>query len=295
MDHPRDLFLMINHFRDQMTEHLIGIGHSMGANNLVNLSMMHPRLFTTMILVESAMLDFFNPSVHAIARNSLTRREQWPNREAALKSHKNSPFYRTWDPRVFDRWIQYGLMQDSKAGSSAVTLATPKEREVVYFVRPEPERIDNARLANANGLPWDPLRLLTSDELVDTQNRLPRLLPGALFVHGERMTPRHIADARMTSVGTHPEGSGGVERGRAKEISMPDGDHFLPFIHVKELAEAAAPWIVRELKWADDEEAKEVKLMKDMGPDGQAVFTDEVRHLILKSAFPKPKERMSRL
>ncbi len=30
MDHARDLLFMINHFRDQMSRPLIGIGHSMG-------------------------------------------------------------------------------------------------------------------------------------------------------------------------------------------------------------------------------------------------------------------------
>jgi hypothetical protein len=30
MDHPRDLFLMINHFRDQMPRPIVGLGHSFG-------------------------------------------------------------------------------------------------------------------------------------------------------------------------------------------------------------------------------------------------------------------------
>lgn len=33
-DHPRDLLHMINHFRNQMPRPLVGIGHSMGGNNL---------------------------------------------------------------------------------------------------------------------------------------------------------------------------------------------------------------------------------------------------------------------
>lgn len=32
MDHARDLFLMINHFREQMPRPLVGIGHSFGGN-----------------------------------------------------------------------------------------------------------------------------------------------------------------------------------------------------------------------------------------------------------------------
>lgn len=30
MDHPRDLLLLINHFRDQMPRPLVGVGHSFG-------------------------------------------------------------------------------------------------------------------------------------------------------------------------------------------------------------------------------------------------------------------------
>lgn len=32
MDHSRDLFLMINHFRDQMPRPIVGLGHSFGGN-----------------------------------------------------------------------------------------------------------------------------------------------------------------------------------------------------------------------------------------------------------------------
>lgn len=39
MDHARDLFLMINHFRDQMPRPLVGIGHSMGGNIMYVLEM----------------------------------------------------------------------------------------------------------------------------------------------------------------------------------------------------------------------------------------------------------------
>ena len=33
-DHPRDLLHMINHFRKEMPRPLVGIGHSMGGNNV---------------------------------------------------------------------------------------------------------------------------------------------------------------------------------------------------------------------------------------------------------------------
>ena len=101
---------MVNHFREHMKRPLIGIGHSMGGNNLVNLSIMHPRLFTSLILIDPVIAR--TPSAQgnfAPARLSAKRRDRWPSREAAAASFKRSKFYQTWDPRVLDLWIKYGL------------------------------------------------------------------------------------------------------------------------------------------------------------------------------------------
>ncbi|KAL2049324.1 hypothetical protein ABVK25_010421 [Lepraria finkii] len=51
-DHSRDLLHMVNHFRSQMTRPIVGIGHSCCGTQLVNLSLIHPRLFTTLILYD---------------------------------------------------------------------------------------------------------------------------------------------------------------------------------------------------------------------------------------------------
>ena len=103
---------MINHFRQHMKRPLIGVGHSMGGNNLVNLSIMHPRLFTTLIMIDPVIqrrIFAAGNGIYSPAKASTLRREIWPSREEAAKKLKRSKFYQKWDPRVLDLWLKYGL------------------------------------------------------------------------------------------------------------------------------------------------------------------------------------------
>ena len=118
IDHARDLLHVTNHFRQQMPRPLIGIGHSMGGNQLysplpprptfltqiyshhspshrVNLSLMHPRLFTTLVLLDPVIQSqsvVAPPSEPNVARASTFRRDLWPSRAAAAASFAKSPF-----------------------------------------------------------------------------------------------------------------------------------------------------------------------------------------------------------
>ncbi|KAI0543193.1 hypothetical protein GGR58DRAFT_451075 [Xylaria digitata] len=62
-DHARDLLYMTNVFRAEMPRPIIGIGHSFGGSILTCLSLIHARLFSTLILLD--------PVIH---RSLLTRR-----------------------------------------------------------------------------------------------------------------------------------------------------------------------------------------------------------------------------
>jgi pimeloyl-ACP methyl ester carboxylesterase len=114
LDHSRDLLNMVNLFRDQMPRPIIGVGHSMGGCQLANLALLHPRLFETLILIDPviqgkvSLLGNVSP-----AAASAKRRDRWPSREEALESFKKSKFYQTWDSRVLDRWVQYGLRDEA--------------------------------------------------------------------------------------------------------------------------------------------------------------------------------------
>ncbi|OCL07032.1 toxin biosynthesis protein-like protein [Glonium stellatum] len=110
LDHPRDLLHMVNHFRSQMPRPIIGLGHSMGGQNLVNLALIHQRLFETLILIDPVIQRFSSAlGNYAPANASAFRRDRWPSRAAAAEAFKKNKFYQAWDARVLDRWIKYGL------------------------------------------------------------------------------------------------------------------------------------------------------------------------------------------
>jgi pimeloyl-ACP methyl ester carboxylesterase len=165
---------MINQFRAEISRPIIGIGHSMGGAQLVQLALIHPRLFESLILVDPVIQGFTAAQGNiSPARSSAFRRDIWPSREAAATAFKKSKFYQTWDPRVLELWIEHGLRElptqiypDMPADIPAkdtsksappvtteptvapqparpVTLKTTKHQEVFTFVRPNFPPDDN--------------------------------------------------------------------------------------------------------------------------------------------------------
>lgn len=102
-----DVLAMINMYRDEMPSPLVGFGHSLGAMALVQLSNMHPQLFSSLILVdplfepETAMTGVNMPAPGDVADLI------WKDDSQAMQ-YARTRFAR-WDPRVLQRWKQFGL------------------------------------------------------------------------------------------------------------------------------------------------------------------------------------------
>lgn len=136
----------------------------MGGAQLAYLASLHPRLFESLVLIDPVIQRTVSVQGNVSpAHASAQRRDRWPSREEAAKSMLRNKFYQAWDPRVFDRWIQYGLRDlptqlypESSATPGAipatvtseptatpaapkpkeVTLTTTKHQEVMTFLRP---------------------------------------------------------------------------------------------------------------------------------------------------------------
>ena len=287
-DHARDLLHMVNNFRKEMPRPLVGIGHSMGANNLINLSLLHPRLLSALVLIDptvgkswakrnaSSKRSSANPN--QATRSSTYRRDKWPSRAEAAVALRQSKFYQSWDPRVFDRWIRYGLrdlptatyptMTDAEASSKRekpVTLSTSKHQEVFTFWRPNytspfsPSGEVTVNRAYAPDL--DPtaesIYPFYRPEPNTTLDRLPHLRPPSFCIFGEHspVCPPENRKAIMERAGTGVGGSGGAAEGKVKGYVLPEGGHLMPMERVDELAETAAGWLVEELeRWRKGEE-----------------------------------------
>ncbi|KAL2822283.1 Alpha/beta hydrolase family-domain-containing protein [Aspergillus cavernicola] len=262
-DHSRDLLSMINQFQDQIPQPLIGIGHSMGGMQLAHLSLLHPSLFTALILIDP-VIQRSNPGFE-FAQASTYRRDIWPTRETAAEKFKSSAFYKTWDPRVFEKWTHYGLRnlptplypvsEEKGMGPEAVTLTTTKAQELFYFVRPS--YVDD-RSGLRRGIPEEEMHPddIDIDEKVPcyrpeparTFRGLPEVKPAVLYLFGEN-SPLSSPEARrekLGTTGTGVGGSGGMARGLVKEVVLPCG-HMVPMELVRQSAQASADFMQSRL------------------------------------------------
>ncbi|PGH32674.1 hypothetical protein GX50_04521 [[Emmonsia] crescens] len=291
-DHPRDLLHFINLKRAEMPRPIFGIGHSFGGNNLINLAILHPRLLTSLILLDPVVFHLEkNPQVHnsytkpnvvaASTTASSYRRDIWPSRAAAADSFKKSKFYQPWDARVLDRWIQYGLRElptaihplppPSSSSSSSptspttdsakpVTLTTTRHQEVFTFSRPSYELANTKainRLTHPDLVPGIYGYPFYRPEAVLTFARLPNLRPSVLYVFGDKsdLSLPQLCQDKLNNTGTGVGGSGGVVEGRVKSVRLNDVGHLIPMEAVGESADHAAEWLGKEMeRWRTEEE-----------------------------------------
>ncbi|KAH9865736.1 hypothetical protein J1614_009323 [Plenodomus biglobosus] len=272
LDHSRDLLHMVNVFRAQMPRPLIGVGHSMGGCQLANLSLLHPRLFETLILVDPVIQPRMSLSGNiGPAAASSRRRERWPSRAEALKSFKKSKFYQAWDTRVLDRWVQHGLRDvptklfpDAKAPE--VTLTTTKHQEVMTFLRPnfaarpgdtEPSSASFTttnptlnRRTHADMTPQsEPQTPFYRGESAIVFNQLPALRPSVFYIFGSEssLTNPAIIEEKVAMTGVGVGGSGGRAEGRVDSVTVQDAGHLIPMEKVGETADHIGTWLKKEM------------------------------------------------
>ncbi|PNP42127.1 hypothetical protein TGAMA5MH_05808 [Trichoderma gamsii] len=315
LDYARDIAHLINTIRPPRP--LIAMGHSFGANALTNVALMHPRLFTGFIMLDPVIARFAgapppsstpSASVSAApetfpspASLSITRRETWPSRAAAREAFLSRPFYRDWDPRVLDLFVQYGLRDDvaspSSKDPSPVRLTTTKHQEVFTFVRPLWPAVDPTTntITNPSLIPdhdFDLQTLIQTPVYRPEQNatflRLPHLRPPILYIFGGTSTvsPPRIVKEKLDTTGVGVGGSGGVRAGRVKHVIHPESGHLVPMEKPLFCAKAAAEWTKTEIeRWWEEEKAYEEWTNKSL--EEKSTIDDELRRRIEAASSKK--------
>ncbi|KAJ5322670.1 hypothetical protein N7452_010959 [Penicillium brevicompactum] len=322
-DHSRDVVHMINHFRDQMPRPIIGVGHSLGAVQLLFASLFHPRLFTSLALIEPHMTD--NPLAGdgpLFVAMSTAKRDVWPSREAAAE--KSRKVLKAWDPRVFELWKKHGYRelptalhpQTPKDGSSPVTLTTTKQQETIMYTRPNVNRHvhlgvphdqahtdpDSIKASTAHDplVAPDVLGPLLPDqksyrpEPILAYKLVPHIRPSVLYISASHSPlgkgGQHAEAAKQT--GTGFGGSGGMDCGRVKLVTIPKAGHTLPQEKVVDTAQVLGPWIKQELqRWRQDEE-RIYGGWRDRPISEKSNFPDEWREVIESLPLPKRPAKM---
>ncbi|OAG34837.1 hypothetical protein AYO21_10999 [Fonsecaea monophora] len=264
-DGARDLLFLINQKQDELPQPLLGIGHSMGASQLAQLALLHPRLLQALILVDP-VIQTENPS-KTFAKPSTYRRDIWPSRREAREKFASSKFYQRWDPRVFEKWVQYGLRdlptelypERSEGKEPQVTLTTPKSQEVFSYLRPKyngtpgipPER-DRAVYGDMHPEDVEEGYPFYRPEPAEIFRRLPELKPPVLYIFGDQseLATPELRRKKMASTGVGVGGSGGQAEDRVKEVVLADCGHLVPMLKVGECADAAASFADAEVtRW----------------------------------------------
>lgn len=204
------------------------------------------------------------------AAASANRRDLWPSRQAAADKMRANPAFQVWDPRVLEKYIDYGLRElptelypDTPAGGVPVTLQTTKAQEQYNYIKPT---YDDERLLMGRGQVWTEFSADDTDDIGDEKfsrsenkilwRRLPELKPSVLFVPGQQsgVSSPELRRRRLEATGTGPGGSGGLAKGRVKEAVV-DAGHLVPFERPQEAALASAEFLSDELeRWSAEEE-----------------------------------------
>jgi pimeloyl-ACP methyl ester carboxylesterase len=289
-DHARDLLHLINLKREEMPRPIVGIGHSVGGAQLVDLAYIHPRLLTTLVLLDPVIQvrssEVTPETTSNPAKSSTFRRDLWPSRTEAETSFRKSPFYLAWDPRVLPLWVEYGLREVtdrstnepqsiatvSSRTNGEVTLMTPPAQEAFLFIRPnysgfghEGKPVDRSTHADVD--PRSPINYpFYRSEPARIFHALPSLRPSALYVLAENSYVSAVDDAfdnlKVSKTGTGVGGSGGFREGRVNGVKLDGLGHMFPLEAPRRTAREAAAWIGDEIKRWKSEEAEHERSWK---------------------------------
>lgn len=223
----------------------------------MHLSLIHPRLFHSLALIEPVIQPSAPPGPNAALPSSL-RPDTWPSRSAAEEYFRQGKAYRNWDPRVLDQYLKYGLrdLPNSLVGKSngPVTLTTTKHQEAWTYARSNFVSMSDrhqARLLAPDLSAESADYLFHRSEMVQTFYNLPNVRPNVLWLFGARSYINGSQASRaekVASTGTGIGGSGGAETGNVESIIIQDGGHMLPFEHVRQCAFTLAPWLAKQVQ-----------------------------------------------
>lgn len=266
LDHTRDLWAVVNHFRKDMVRPVVGFGHSMGCNQLLYLSHWHPRLFDSLAFVEAGIDPEFGKGITIPwAYQMLRRRDSWQTREEAERDLVKVNAATGWDARVVTRLKGYGIYKAEDSGRTEWRATTPKAQIIALISRSNsrkfglgPGGVEALTLEQREEIPdadpeaWTTPGGFYRSELKGAWDLLPNVRPWVLYVNGDkspffgRPTTR---DARAKITGTGIGGNGGMRLGAVSQVIIKDGAHTMVFDQqMGEVADVVAEWLGKEVE-----------------------------------------------
>ncbi|KAJ6014968.1 hypothetical protein N7540_009559 [Penicillium herquei] len=297
VDHSRDLWSMISHFRDEMPKPLIGLGHSVGCNQLLCLSSWHPTLFHSFVFIEPGLdVNYGQRIVFPWIFHNLKRKEGWDSRAEAEKRAVKSQGADAWSEKARLRLMRYGVFQpDATVNKWTLTFAKDQVASLVFRLNPGsigmgPGGLDEVTLAQREIVPdSDPedigKELFYRRELKMGWDLLPGMRPWVLYVNGGNSPDfgdPEVREERARRTGTGVGGNGGMKLGAVKQVVLDDGEHTIPFDRsLNELAVHVRDWLVAESRrWVDGPKRRRAEWQKGSLAEKQSVSKEFVAALL---------------
>ena len=235
---------------------------------------MHPRLLSSLMLIEPVIQDAAPPGPNA-AMMSTFRQDLWPSLPTAHAALRKSKFFASWEPRVLDKFLEHGLREMftadftaiSRVPEESITLKTSKHQEAWCYVRPnfEPmgdaedqESVQRNRLVSPDLDPNAHGRFLSHRaEPVVTLSNLPFLRPRVLYLFGGKsyLSSPSMQAEKVDATGVEVGGSGGVAAGNVEKLVLEDAGHLPPYERVGDCAEITAAWLGKQIQHFQREDA----------------------------------------
>lgn len=218
-------------------------------------------------------------------RKASLQRDVWPSRAVAVEKARR--LFKDWDPRVFQRWTEFGYrdlptaihpasMNQAESAAPPVTLTTTKYQELMLYSRLNFQGHTDLGLSGRDAYwereeaspPHDPLTVpdmfgplgpgqqFYRPEALLATKLIPHLRSSVLYLSGSRspLCRRgvHAELVRRTGIGF--SGSGGMSHDRVGHVVIESAGHALPLEKPVATAEAVVSWIQQEVhRWKQDE------------------------------------------
>ena len=271
-----------------MTRPIVGFGHSMGGSIMLDLALMHPRLLTSVIVIEAIAASSQKggswPGVAAITK----RKDSWPSKDAAMKYFRKAPIHKRWDPRVLDLLQAHSFTAPNGPSDPTVALKTSKYQEAISFARAAfPESRDSKAAMGVFdrknhpemvGVETDHNAPLHRPEATTIYRQIASLRPSCLLIYGTHSQfsanlPWRRKE-KMDNIGIGTGGSGGAPEGRVGEIDI-EGSHWMPFEKPDALGQALGEWLDAEMRRWQQEEAEHEKAWSAVPVEQRSQVSDE--------------------
>ncbi|KAM0752403.1 alpha/beta-hydrolase [Meredithblackwellia eburnea MCA 4105] len=116
-------------------QNLFLISHSFGAAASVYAGSTLPSLFKGMALVDPVLRTAENSNARLVG-GALLRRDRWRDRTEAKEGFLKKPFFRAWEERVLESYVEFGLKEGENLAEGEVILKCPGKNEAIAFADP---------------------------------------------------------------------------------------------------------------------------------------------------------------